>query len=423
MSAAVGRWLGGVLTLASPFLVLGGCPASDNGGTSTGGAGGGAGSGGTGALLDGGDAEAWDPVWHETQPKSWPTVGPENNPDCGPGCRVALNVPIAHPPAYGPAYTMERVLGVSASGLSHANIGESVTWILPHPSDAPRIQISIWGDYVASARAFGIGDGQIELTNLVTGETKVAFRWTPAEAGTSGSELTALNDDYVFFIFQGFRARHRATGELTYLGPGACYSLCATGSALICESGRIYVIDPVSGKKQSLDDGTELQADGTCSADRKQYAWIDFRDPPGPGSDFNFTRQGGEVYFHDFETKKTRRATFDSPNQPRAKVYPAAGSGLLVWNEPPLSEPNPNPGSYGGYYGLSTALATLDLATGKRCQLLTETAGPLGKKSVHARHVYAEWLDKKANQTRVVDIDLDHPGFQWSCQDTPGWTK
>lgn len=44
-----------------------------------------------------------------------------------------------------------------------------------------------------------------------------------------------------------------------------------------------------------------------------------------------------------------------------------------------------------------------------------------GHKSVHGRHVYAEWLDKKANETRLVDIDLDHPAFQWSCQMTPGW--
>ncbi|MBK8995825.1 MAG: hypothetical protein IPM35_08765 [Myxococcales bacterium] len=97
------------------------------------------------------------------------------------------------------------------------------------------------------------------------------------------------------------------------------------------------------------------------------------------------------------------------------------GDGIAVWSEAPLSAPDPNPPDYGAYYAVSTALATLDLETGKRCQLLTDTASPLGHKSVHGRHVYAEWLDKKANETRLVDIDLDHPAFQWSCQMTPGW--
>ncbi|MCC6899822.1 MAG: hypothetical protein IT377_12655 [Polyangiaceae bacterium] len=70
---------------------------------------------------------------------------------------------------------------------------------------------------------------------------------------------------------------------------------------------------------------------------------------------------------------------------------------------------------------MSESLATLDLATGKRCQL--ENGPALGYKSVHGRNVYAVWLDKKANQVRLVDIDLDYAGFKWQCQDTPGWVQ
>lgn len=172
-----------------------------------------------------------------------------------------------------------------------------------------------------------------------------------------------------------------------------------------------------------IDDGTELQFDGSGSADRKQYAWVDYRDPPGPGSHAFSTRKGGEVYFHDFTTGKTRRATFDSPDKPRAKVYPGIGDGLAVWNEPPLGAANPNPENFDSYYGGSTALATLDLATGKRCQLPDVNFGILFNKSVHGRHVYAGWFDKKTVKTYLVDIDLDYAGFKWQCQDTPGWVQ
>ncbi len=415
----VSRWLGGALMVAAPFLVLGGCPGGEDGGGGTGGAGG-LGGDAAGDVADGDGAEPWDPVWHETTPKDWPTVGPEKNPDCGPGCRVALNVPLANDVR---AYTTARELHTSAPGLAFAGIGAAETSILPHPPDTWHIQVGLWGDYVSSAHSFGPGQGRIALTSLVTGESKVVFSWTPAD-GADGSELTALNDKYVFYTFKGIHSRNRQTGEQKWLAFGSCYSACATEGLLVCENGKIYVLDPELPElkaKKKLDDGKELQVDGSCSADRKQYVWIDYRDPPGPGSNFDFTRKGGEVYFHDFSTGKTRRATFDSPDKPRAKVYPGIGDGLAVWNEAPLSAAEPSPEDWGSYYGVSEALATLDLATGKRCQL--ENGPALGYKSVHGRNVYAVWLDKKANQARLVDIDLDYAGFKWQCQDTPGWVK
>ncbi len=412
------RWLGGALVVVAPILVLGGCPSGENDGTGTGGTGGAAGDA-AGNVTDGDGAEPWDPVWHETTPKAWPTVGPEKNPDCGPGCRVALNVPLADDVR---AYTTGRELHTSAPGLAFAEIGAAETTILPHPSDTWHIQVGLWGDFVSSAHSFGPGKGRIALTSLLTGESKVVFSWTPAD-GADGSQWTALNDKYVFYIFKGIHARNRKTGEQKLLSFGSCYSLFATDTALICDSGKIYVIDPeTSGvNMKKIDDGTELQFDGSGSADRKQYAWIDYRDPPGPGSQAFSTRKGGEVYFHDFTTGKTRRGTFDSPDKPRAKVHPGIGDGLVVWSEAPLGAADPSPEDWGSYYSVSDALATLDLVTGKRCQLAGSI--PLGHKSVHGRHVYAQWLDKKANEVRLVDIDLDYPGFKWQCQDTPGWVK
>ena len=413
------RLLGGALVVAAPFLMLGGCPSGENDGTGTGGAAGDA----AGDVADGDGAEPWDPIWHETKLKDWPTVGPEKNPDCGPGCRVALNLPVTNPSGAGHRYTTGRVASQSPLGLAFSAVGASTTaW---DPS-GKHLQVSMWGDFAAYAKAAGPGDGQIELMSLNTGEKKTVFRWTPAD-GADGSELTALNDKYVFYTFKGIRSRNRQTGEQKWLAFGSCYSACATEGLLVCENGKIYLLDPelpeMNGKKK-LDDGKELQVDGSCAADRKQYAWIDYRDPPGPGSNFDFTRKGGEVYFHDFTTKKTRRGTFDSPDKPRAKVYPGIGDGLVVWNEPPLGAADPSPEDWGSYYGGSTALATLDLATGKRCQLPDVNFGStLAYKSVHGRHVYGRWFDKKTVKTYLVDIDLDYPGFNWQCQDTPGWVQ
>lgn len=417
---AASRLLGGALVVAAPFLMLGGCPSGEGSSAGAGGAGGTGGDGGGGDAPVGDAADPWDPIWHETKPKAWPTVGPENNPDCGPGCRVALNVPLGNDVR---AYTTARELHTSAPGLAFAEVGTPQTTILPHPPGTWHIQLGLWGDHVSSANSFGPANGQIVLTSLSTGEAKVVFRWTPAD-GADGSQWTALNEKYVFYIFKGIHARHRQTGEQKWLSFGSCYSTCATENVLICESGKIYVIDPELPElkaKKKLDDGTELQVDGSCSPDRQQYTWIDYRDPPGPGSDFAFTRKGGEVYVHYFAKDETRRATFDSPGEPRAKVYPGVGDGLLVWNEAPLGAADPSPEDWGSYYGVSDALATLDLATGKRCQLATTLR--LGHKSVHGRHVYAEWLDKGENQVRLVDIDLDYAGFKWQCQDTPGWVQ
>ncbi len=408
------RWLGGALVVVAPFLVLGGCPGGEDGG----------GAGGTGGaaadaaidVADGDGAEPWDPVWHETKPKDWPTVGPEKNPDCGPGCRVALNVPLGDDVR---AYTTARELHTTVPGLAFAGIGAAETTILPHPPDTWHIQVGLWGDYVSSAHSFGPGKGRIALTSLITGESKVVFSWTPAD-GADGSELTALNDKYVFYTFKGIHSRNRQTGEQKWLAFGSCYSMCATESLLVCENGKIYVLDPELPEmkaEKKLDDGKELQVDGSCAADRKQYAWVDYRDPPGPGSHVFSTRKGGEVYFHDFSTGKTRRATFDSPDKPRAKVYSGIGDGLVVWNEAPLGAADPSPEDWGSYYGVAEALATLELATGKRCQLQNENFGSLFYKSVHGRHVYAGWFDKK------MDIDLDYAGFKWQCQDTPGWVQ
>ena len=409
------------LALASlvPFAVVSGCPGgdSDPGGTAGSATGGMAGAGG-----DAGDAgEPWDPVWHETEPKTWQTVGPDGSPDCGPGCRMALNQSLAS--GEGFVFTSARVLGTGYKGVAFADTGATTTGILPHDPFGPengRLGLAAWGDFISAMRSFGIGRGQVEVANLLTGETKIALKYTPP--GTNAVSDTALNAKYIFWEKGGIWARDLNTGEVKQVSQSGCYSMCASNDVVFCDNGKISLIDPETASSAFVDNGGELQTDGACSPARKQYAWIDYRDPPGPGASKNFARSGGEVYVHDLGTGKTRRVTFDSPGDPMGKTNPAVSGDVVVWSQPLDGEPR-NPDDAQALYGAAKGLATLDLNTGQRCRLLSSTPGPLGTKAVHGRKVIAKWLDKKANESRVILLDLDDPGLQWACEPTPGWTK
>ncbi len=364
------------------------CTGTDDS-PATGGSGGVADAGG--ALTDADAGEPWDPVWHETEPKVWPVVGPEGNPDCGPGCRVALNVAMTNPPsaAYGHLAYKERLVSNSPLGIAFTAVGSSETRFIPREPDG-LVFPGVWGDFVSYIRSFGVGKGQVEVASLVTGETKVLMRY-PSEGSGEAMSSTTLNGSYVFWASDGIWAKNLQTGEAKRIAFGACWSCSTTENALICEDGKIYAIYPDTARDGHLADmemlypGPEMQTDGNCSPDRKQYVWVDYRDPPGPGSDKFFDRSGGEIYLHDFASKKNYRLTFDSPDTPRGKWFPAVGGDLVVWNEVPHSSATPNPQTYQGLAAGVTALATLNLTTGRRCQLEKAPVG--GPLSVHGRHV------------------------------------
>lgn len=407
------------LALASllPFAALSGCPAEH--GNPAGTAGSGNAGGGAGDAGDAGDAgEPWDPVWHETKPKTWQTVDATGNPDCGPGCRMALNVHAAALEEH--SQTTERVGVPGQLGIAFGPIEAGNTSIIPHEAQNDvRLQVALWGDYISALRSFGIGHGQVEVVSLITGETKIAFKYTPP--GTSAVSETALNAKYVFWERTGrIWARDLQTGAVKQVSPFDCYSLCASEDVVFCDGGKIYLIDPETSTQTFVDNGGELQTDGACSPDRKQYAWIDYRDPPGKGASKYFARSGGEVYVHDLATAKTRRVTFDSPTNPMGKTTPAVSGDTVVWSQPLGGEPR-NPSQAQELYAVTKELASLDLKTGERCRLLSPTPGLLGTKAVYGRKILATWLDKKENQARVILLDLDDPGLQWACEPTPGW--
>jgi hypothetical protein len=120
----------------------------------------------------------------------------------------------------------------------------------------------------------------------------------------------------------------------------------------------------------------------------------------------------------DLVTGVTHRLAFDSPSDPMGKVDPAVGKAIAVWSEPDDGAPR-NPPELSTLYNASGTLAKLDLKTGERCRL--HRSMPIGHKLVYGHHMYAVWLDRQDNKDYLIDLDLDNPGLQWTCQPTPGW--
>jgi hypothetical protein len=403
-------------------LLLAGCPGTDSAQPSKD-------AGATDAKADapGSDAEAgtpWDPIWHDTAPKAWPTIGPQGQPDCGVGCRMLLNhaVPIATVHAF--SFDATRIVseGVQVGPMATKLDSTETTVFGPDPTfNEAQLDPYVAGRRVAFVRNLGVGDGQVEVMDLITGETKIVYRYTPAQAGTNNATRTALNSRYVFWEMdgKGLMSRDLQTGEVKLLMPGSfvCHDICATEHELICaDLGSIYDIDLDTGKAGYLDYGGAIQFEGFCSPDRTQFVWMDYRDPPGRNSDYNFSRDGGEVYMRDLVAHKTRRITYDSPNSPHGKNFPAVDGDFVYWNQTP-DGPNQNPDQAQTLYGQTTVLVRFDLSTGNKCEL---TGGRItGYKAAYGSKLVTLWRDPVKDEIRVVLYNLDDPGLSWQCQTEP----
>lgn len=406
-------------------LLLAGCPGRDSAGPSRDG---GANDGAAEAKSDANTAAAeagipWDPVWHDTTPKDWPTIGPEGQPDCGVGCRMLLNHAVPDGTgAYAFSYDTRRVVSEGFQvGPMVATLDSMETTVFgPDPTskqaqDAPYVA----GHRVAYIRTFGVGDGQVEIMDLITGEKKIVYKYAPAQAGTNNALRTALNSRYAFWAMdgKGLMSRDLQTGEIKVLMPGSfvCHDICATEHELVCadaDSDAMYDVDLDAGKAGYLDYGGALQLEGFCSPDRTQFVWIDYRDPPGRSSTDMFERSGGEVYLRDLAAHKTRRITYDSPDSPHGKIYPAVDGHFVYWNQTP-DGPNQNPGQAPDLYYLATTLVRFDLSTGKKCELANAA---MSYKAAYGSELVHTWLDQTKNEVRVVITNLDHPGLNWQCQ-------
>lgn len=382
-----------------------------------------------------GDQPPWDPVWHETAKKDWQAFGPDGQPDCGPGCRMALNAKTTTVLYYGFTYTTQLVLndgmGPAPAGLMLAPVGSATTYRVGPAitnTGAP-IQPYLWDRRVSYLYTLGPYRGRVEVMDIDTGETKVAFTFDKSTVGNGlGVALTGLNASNVFWEMDGIgiMARDLATGEIKLLAPGpyGCFGFCVTDDAVICQdNGGIFYIDQNGGGARALDYDGAVQADGVCSPSRGRFVWVDYRDPPGRQSTFDSTRSGGEIYMRDLATHTTTRLTFDSPGNPTAKTRPGIGDGdVVVWDEAPAG-PNQNPADVQDIYASTSLLVKLDLRTGERCRAVNpyDGNGFMGFKTVYGNHLYGYWYDAVGSAERLADLDLDAPSLHWQCEPTPGW--
>ncbi len=368
-----------------------------------------------GAAGEGGDAGVpWDPVWHKTTPAQYQTVGSEGQPDCGPGCRIALSLPISHNYYYGHAFSVSGVADHGTSGLVWAPLGSQTTYlIVPRGDDDGVVEPYLQGDFAIYLRGMAKATNFVELLKLSTGETKTAYAYSGYEKSVA---LTALNSSYAFWIQAkvGVMSRHLQTGEIRVLLHTTldCAGICATESGLVCGDtgyGQVIFIDQQTKNASLLHAGPALQADSACSPDRTKLAWVDYRDPPGQDSTYMLYRSGGEVYAKDLASDAVSRVSFDSPENPRRKAWPATDGALVVWSEPcSTCDPNPDSADFP-----ATRLVRFDSATGKKCRAEDRA---LTLPSLHGSHLYGYWTGPGAPAPVVVDVDLDDPAIAWECE-------
>lgn len=358
-----------------------------------------------------GDSEAivWDPVWHETAPKEWPKAPNASADGCGDGCRVVLDV-IPVQPAY--LHFQDGAIGL---GSVNGDLGEF--FFARFDSDDTLIlgarqtgnegfaAPGFWGDYasVLFVRDQNTG-GEVRIVQLLTGESKVAYEY---DRGTQdlGVGFTVLNGKYVFWdrVGTGIMSRNLQTGEVRLLVHFDCEDLCATPNGLVCFNSPNYFIDQETGEMTAIAAGDGLQIDGTCSYERDEIIWIDYRDPPGPGSSYWGHRSGGEVYTANLGSGEVTRLTHDSPDAPQAKAYPAVGHELAVWKG--VSEGldlNPEWGQ--DVYAVTQDLIVLDRSTGTRCRIHSDLVKYFTHMVVVGRWVYG-------SMGYVVGIDVDNPAI------------
>ncbi|MCC6644679.1 MAG: hypothetical protein IT374_03780 [Polyangiaceae bacterium] len=152
--------------------------------------------------------------------------------------------------------------------------------------------------------------------------------------------------------------------------------------------------------------------EGSCALQGDQCAWVDFRDPRGPGSSL-YKSVGGDVYVFDRVHEKLRRVTFDSPATPRPKHNAAVEGNLVAWLE--TSEVRTVPADIN--YVRMNRVVRLDLDKGTRCWF--------DRKQTNARLIYQRrfWgLVGDADHQgggRATHFDLDTTEIPWTCEPSP----
>jgi hypothetical protein len=296
--------------------------------------------------------------------------------------------------------------------------GSSELHVATPPSGTPAgfIMPSRWG-HLLSLNLYKVPEGRIQVFDLNLGLQRTFFHYIQdKEKMDFGVIHTLVNEKYVFWI-HGNYGLYRAdlkTGETTHLLslPLYCDRLCALSNGVICsvQNAKVLFIDQETGEPSLLNATKYIQTDGSCSPDRSQVVWIDYRDYPGTLSTGDAFR-GGEVYLHDLTTNKTARLTFDSPSAPRQKIYPAVHGERVIWVEMPEDDLNPTWASE--LYGSANVLVHLDLKTGKKCRLPGRGSA---RSSLYDHYLYGYQVNVEQNGVFLTELDLDHPDLPWICE-------
>jgi hypothetical protein len=335
------------------------------------------------------------------------TKRPPPDIDCGPGCRVFLG-PTQHSGWIPFAYSADYIADTTAKELMVRRVGDKDVSVINQTCSFPHFE----GNSLACTFAKDFPLLEMAVVDLKTWQAQTYFRIeNGAEDRANGNVLT---DRYLYWTHMGWTTRaDRKTGAIKdFAGSLLCDWGCFSGGSIYCNLGKAYRLDPETLEGVAISPSTAAQISGACTADRKRFVWVDFRDPPGPGSHSAGPRVGGEVYTYEFATGETKRLTFDSPDAPVTKDYAAIGDDVAVWIEAcatcPKSFPNES-----AWIATPKAFVRLDLATKKRCRYEMERTGAF--LHVYGRHLYTYWNDATTG-LYVIDIDMDDPAVPWVCE-------
>src|SRR5690606_23612692 len=99
---------------------------------------------------------------------------------------------------------------------------------------------------------------------------------------------------------------------------------------------------------------------------------------------------------------------------PRAIAHTVVDGTLFVWLEQ-SPELDPNPETAQELYAGAGALVRYDTATGERCRMPFGALQYVRPYALLGNRLYGAWPDEQINEPRLVEVDLDHPSFEWEC--------
>jgi len=338
--------------------------------------------------------------------------------DCHPWCKAVIPIEIDHPGYYTYSFDSSRIADGDLRSLYLTDLSTGTARLVAKSMNAKEgvIQPHVHGRYLSYHRS-EYPRGQIEVIDLIEKRRRVVHTYVASDSGSGTVAYTAVNATHAFFITTGaLWSADLQTGAKRKITPYiiGCDRHCTTDALFICSTTtQIVTADPVTGALEVLGPSKALQTDGVCSADKRFFTWVDFRDPPGPASTYDGTRTGGEVYLYDLLTKDLKRVTHDSPDHPKAKTFPAVEGKTVVWRQM-ASTLDQNPEWAQDIYMADGALWRHDLDTGKTCY--SDTLN-IGSPALIGGKFYAKRVNDPngTGGSWIIEVDLDHPAIPWTC--------